>query len=116
MHGSRWRREESGAGCSMPKRRWRLPPTLHVGVVAVAWVAVGWCERRPGSSGVAAGAAVLAAGDTWDGGRAGWRDPYRDGRPSALLGWVSSAAAGPAAGRTHRRARLPTARRLAAAG
>jgi hypothetical protein len=75
-----------------------LTSAFHVGVVAVAWVAVGWCERRPGSSGVTAGAAVLAAGDTWDGRRAAWREPIGMGRPSGLLGWVSSAAAGPAAG------------------
>jgi hypothetical protein len=29
MHGSKWRREESGAQSAMPCERWRLPPTLH---------------------------------------------------------------------------------------
>lgn len=28
-HGSKWRREESGAQSAMPCARWRLPPTLH---------------------------------------------------------------------------------------
>jgi hypothetical protein len=43
-----------------------LASVFHVGVVAVAWAAVGWGERRPGRSRVAAGVAVLAAG------RLGW--------------------------------------------
>jgi hypothetical protein len=43
-----------------------LASVFHVGVVAVAWAAVGWGERRPGRSRVAAGGAVLAAG------RLGW--------------------------------------------
>jgi hypothetical protein len=43
-----------------------LASAFHVGVVAVAWAAVGWGERRPGTSRVAAGGAVPAAG------RLGW--------------------------------------------
>ena len=47
--------------------RWdRLASAFQVGVVAVAWAAVGWGERRPGTSRVAAGGAVPAAG------RLGW--------------------------------------------
>ena len=52
------RREESGVGCSMPKRRWRLPPTLHE---FAGWFAAGrdLCRERPQ---VAFGA---AAGLVW---------------------------------------------------
>jgi hypothetical protein len=93
-----------------------LASAFHEGVVAVAWAAVGWCERRPGMSLVAAGAAVGAAGTARAAGGQRGRDPVGLGRPSALLGRVSSAAAGPAAERTRGRARPSTARRLAAAG
>src|SRR5918993_4057906 len=92
-----------------------LASAFHEGVVVVAWVAVGWCPRRAGRSPAAAGAAVGAAGTPRAAG----------GQPGLTLsGWstvgvagrVSSATAGPAAERTHPRARPPTARRPAAAG
>ena len=65
---SRTTRQPSATPARPPEvpSRVRLASAFHVGVVAVAWAAVGWGERRPGTSRVAAGGAVLAAG------RLGW--------------------------------------------
>jgi hypothetical protein len=63
--------------------------------VAVIWAAVEWCERRPGTSLMAAGAAVRVAGTTSGGWRAAWRDPVGVSRPSALLGRLAAQRQGP---------------------
>src|ERR1044072_4531938 len=63
-----------------------LASAFHVGVVPVAWVAVGWCERGPWGQWVTAGPAVLAAGTPGMAGGQRGRDPYRDGQTVGVAG------------------------------
>jgi hypothetical protein len=84
--GTRHRCErQQGDYAQLARREDALASAFHVGVVAVAWAAVGWGERRPGRSRVAAGAAVPAGGRL-GGWRAAWRDPCRSGQTVGVAG------------------------------
>lgn len=63
----------------------RLALVFHEGVVVVAWAAVAWCERRPGTGRVGCWRWRASCGDASGGWRAAWRDPVGVSTPSASL-------------------------------
>ena len=45
MHGSRWRREETGNQSAQPRGTGRLPPTLHAPSMALAPLSYGFVDQ-----------------------------------------------------------------------